>query len=278
MNIVKKFTQGMDSNTFKGVGYLLWLNIKKQIALWVFVGIIVILALLATTGTIQNYNRETWSTAIQAQFSVRVIIVSGTLIPLLFVTLFSIPSTLNSIHKTTLIKRIGSTRLTEESFILIITIWYTIISVAILSSLFFGIIIISRVQAPPELELLRNIFKAYIFALFLTILLVTMGVMLGNMPVSQILVTVLTTVLFIASLLFGGFILPLTNGIGILIPSTTRILVILNPIGFSSYSMASILTDGYTWVSAISSIVYMISLSLLFFCVSATIMNFNKIK
>lgn len=278
MSAIKKFSQGVDNNTFKGVGYLLWLNIKKQIALWVFVGLIVLAALIGIVSSIMAYKSSTWMTVSILRFDVRALLIAGTLLPLSFITLFSIPSTLNAMHKTTLIKRIGATRLTEESFIMLVSIWYTIISLAVVTILFFGMITISRMFGTSDMQLLDNMFKAYIISIFVVLLMVNMGVLLGTMPISQILVISISIVLFILSVLFGGFLMPVTNGFAVWIPTFTRWAVIINPFGFSSYTMASILTDGYGIGTTLISIIYMLSLTLLCFCGSSLAMNFNKIK
>lgn len=277
MNTVTQFTKGIDSSTFKGVGYLLWLNVKKQIGLWVFIIFIILLCLYFEMYSINEY-KNGWYTIGETKFFTRMAILSGTLIPLLFIALFSIPGTLNSIHKTTLIKRIGSTRLTEHSFILLITIWYTLISLAFLTSIFFGVVIIGKILSPPELSMLENTLKTYLFSIFLVILMVTMGVLLGTLPISQILVTTISVLLFIVSVAVGGFLISVTNFLGIAYPTIVRLIALANPLGFSSYSMASILTGGFSLSSAIASIIYMVSLSLLFFCASAVTMNFNKVK
>lgn len=278
MNSIKKFTEGIDTATFTGMGYLLWLNIKKQVFLWVFIGFIVLMSLSTITTWIRYYENSSYYQLGTIKLTVRAALIFGTLMPLAYICLFSIPGNLNALHKTTLIKRIGATRLTEQSFITIVTIWYFIISLVVVSIIFFGLAISVSLVDATGLGLLNNLFKAYIFTLFVTLLMVSVGVLFGTLNISQVLITIISVFLFVFSLLFGGFLLPITNTFGHQIPVFTKWALIINPFGFSSFSMASVLTGQYTIGTSLVAITYMLTITLLCFFISILKMNFNKVR
>ncbi len=278
MNVFKSFTKGFDKSTFKGVGYLIWTSMKKQIALWVFVGLFIAAAFIGEFFVFLNANHNSYYEPAEVRFAVRSIIIAGTLLPLLLIGLFSIPNTIKSLQKTTLIKRIGSTRLTEESFVLILFIWYLLLSFIVVTSTIGILSFMALVMQRPTTNSLHGIFPAYLFLMLVLLMFVSVGLLFGSSSISHGLVIGLTVLLFVVSILFGGFLAPMTNAFGYALPNFTSIMIIINPIGFASYSMQSILTQSFGATATIVSILYLVSLSLVSFIGSANMMSFTKIN
>ncbi len=278
MKAFKRFTTGFNSKTFKGIGYLISKSLMKQIVLWVFIG----LFLLLTFVLMSEYSSMILSPA-EGGFDGNIfssyahIIIFGTIMPLFLITSFSIPGTLNNIHRSTMIKRIGATELTEQSYIFIIWIWYLIIDMILILILFSGSFMLTYVIF-GNISLSIVWLYAILFSMILVITFVSIGVFLGTIPMPPAATSALCTFLFILSLLFGGVIMVVTKAITYSSPTLISLIIILNPIGISTYVMNYIFIGDAEVVMMLLICAYLLMISALAFFGASLIMKFNKIK
>lgn len=277
MQFFKTMTTGIDKSTFKGIGYLLYTSIKKQLALWIFIALISIAMFYGIFSVIGGMKKG-WNSAYETSLLVKTIAMLLTLMPIFLISVFSIPSTLNSLQRSTLIKRIGSTRLNEQGFIVIVWVWYFIISMTVMTAIFILMVMFVALIDTSNAGLISNWLWTYIFSIFVVMMFVSAGVLLGVLPVSQGFVIAISVVLFIFSILFGGILSPLTDTIGIFIPGFTTVAILVNPFAFTPYIMHSIFFGNGNGMLTMISIIYTLTLALTFFFLAAKFMTFNKIR
>ncbi len=268
MKAFKEFKNGLTKQSAFGLISLLNKYTKKQKGLWITLGIFWAVALIASLSVLSN----DWSSPLEILFMSKMIIIIGATIPILIITTFSVPSTLNSIHKSTMIKRIGATRLTEQSFVMVTWTYYFMLAIIVYVSCYMGFSIILGVFD------VGNLITSLLYSIVLISMLTSMGVLLGTLPIGTAASTTISIVLFIVSLLFGGLLPYVTSAFAILMPNVTIILIMVNPIGLStyvSYAIASGLAGTYF---ALLGTLYVLLLSSMMFFGSSMLMSFNKVR
>ncbi len=282
LNIFK----GINLKTLSAISSLINSYSKKKKLLFSFMIIFLIIMFAGTMYELDLYE-------MQARI-IKMCFIGLVFIPVIFLCLFSIPSTISQMHSTTLIKRIGSTRLNERGYIL--TIWIIFFIRAIiyfLISLVFWTIVISstpKFWTGVEFEelhltsriifsiLIENSFTFITFSIIYIMFLTSFGILLGMIPIGQISKGILSLFLFASILIFGNIFTPMGFFLNEKLPIVSILFTILDPLTLLSVIMESLYSGSLSIVYSIAYYIVAISLTMSTFLLASTFISFNKVK
>ncbi len=273
MEVFKSFKKGISSQSVSAVNSLLWNYIKKQAGLWTVLSLIWLMLVLTIIG--YGVDSEYYSSE-ELKFMANFIVIIGSALTLLVVTTFCISTTLNSIHKSTMIKRIGATRLTEQSFVLITWTYFFVFSCILFLSTYAILSILTWIAFKSFY--ITGIAKTLIFSIFMLAMFVSIGVFLGVLPIGTAASIVISIAVMLLAIFFGGFFPFIVNAISYKIPVIATSILILNPIGFTSYILYSVSSGTANLVLYTAGLIYTVSVGLTLFFGSSLVMSFNKVR
>ncbi len=218
--------------------------------------------------------------------------------PVFFLTMFSIPSTISQMHSTTLIKRIGSTRLNEKGYMLSVWIIFFIRALIYfaISLLFWTAIYsliakyqimmlqvtddkISTITSKMILSLfLENSFSFITFSIIYIMFLVSLGILLGMIPIGQISKGILSLILFISIIIFGNILTPLSLILNEVIPVLSIFITILNPITLLSTISEGLYNGSFSVLYSVLYYILALTLAASTFLLAASFISFKSIK
>ncbi len=269
MKAFTEYKKGLSKQSASGLVSLLNDYTRKQIGLWITLSIFWLMALFFAISL--RISMHLYS-AIEIKLIFNSIILIGAIVPAIIIATFSIPATLNTIHKSTMIKRIGATRLTEKSFILITWLFYFVLTIITYSVSF---LVFSLIMGQLNIS---EMIISYIYAIIVISMLVSMGTLLGALPIGTVASISISMILFIFSLVFGGIIPWLTQILVKIIPGVTVFFIFINPIGLATYVLFGITSGtGGTLLITLGTLCILMFSSMMFFGASM-IMSFNKIR
>ncbi len=255
--------KGFNFKSISGISYLLWTTVKKQWPFFLFI-------IIGSISNITTALTTSWDSTINTLFSF------STIVGVLFLTLFSIPMTLSNIHSTTMIKRIGSTRLNERSYILVVFLAYLLIALIYfyINVLIWWIVMLSAGKA----SLINTSVIYLVYSLFTIILMISVAIFLGTLPIGKVVQVIISFILAIYFMIFSGLIAPLSITLSVVAPILNIVMVLLNPITTSYYILTTIAQFSSTTLITVIGILYTVLTSLIFIALSMKFMSFNKVR
>lgn len=274
----KNFIKGFNRASFSSILFLLLTYLRKQkvligLSFLVLLGSIITFTIFgvidgdAVNGT-WEYNQAILIATLT--FSI------GSFAPICLIAFFSIPGILASVQNSTMIKRIGSTRVTEKSYVLIVwVVYYLALSLIYLSAS----IIFMILQAILFKDLnIGNSIATIFYMLLVIALLTSISTLIGTSPINRAWKIALQLILFAYIFVYGGIINDLTNILISLSPVSSFIFIALNPLTLSLYIGNLIVFENTTiWLSLVGAI-YALLFAIALLLVSISFMSFNKIR
>ncbi len=282
--------KGVNLKTLSAISFLInSYSVRKSILLLVMI----IITLPFFLASIQWVWRSDVSSHIIKMFFMGIVFM-----PVFFLTMFSIPSTISQMHSTTLIKRIGSTRLNEKGYMLSVWIvffiraliyfaisllfWTAIYSLIVKYQIMMAQVTddrISTITSKMILSLfLENSFSFITFSIIYIMFLVSLGILLGMIPIGQISKGILSLILFISIIIFGNILTPLSLTLNELIPVLSIFITILNPITLLSTILEGLYNGSFSMMYSVLYYILALTLVISTFLLAASFMSFKSIK
>lgn len=147
--------------------------------------------------------------------------------PVVIMCLFVVSDSLSKISSTTLIKRIGSTRLNEKGYITIVSIIFSVFAFAIFFITYIFWIIVFEIAGAPSSSIFDGNIVTVIYILLFILLMVSTGVFIGTMNMGQVAKGIMSFFLFTIFFLFSGLFAIKSNiWTSIYMPSFVRYLYV----------------------------------------------------
>ncbi len=182
--------------------------------------------------------------------------ISLIMIPVVILCLFIISNSLSKISSTTLIKRIGSTRLNEKGYISIVSVIYTMFAFSIFFITYIFWVIIFKMLGASNSAIFSGNIVTIIYILLFILLMVSTGVLIGTSGIGQSSKTTISFFLFITFFIFSDLFLVKNNiWTSVYMPTFIRYLYIFivfsNPWIIPTLFIKGFFYDGLTFIGPI---------------------------
>lgn len=227
--IIKKqnIFKGVNKESSNSILYLLKTFTFKQAKFYVLSIIFTLMFFMPFIVIVATMNDRT-SSVIEKSYIYSYFFISLIMVPVIVLSLFSISDSLSKISSTTLIKRIGSTRLNEKGYVLIVlSIYYSFAFITFFSTYIFWMVIFLILGAPAKSIFSGNI-VTIIYVLLFIMLMVSTGVFIGVQGIGQTTKGIISVSLFVMLFIFSSLFI-VKNDIWTLtfMPSFIRYLYII---------------------------------------------------
>ncbi len=277
MNIFGNFFKGFDGNSFKAIGSLMTNNLKKQVFVWVIVAMTLVGTVIGA-GFLWFMNLVTGGEIPESLIfdSLNSVLLTATMLPLSMITIFSIPSIMNSIHKSTMIKRIGATKISEQAFVLMTWVIFFAFAVLFTTIVYFGLLTMFFIFFGGGV--VDSWLVIYLYTLLTIVLYVSLGVLLGTLSIGSVSSTLLSVFVLGMTLLVGGSMEMVTNMFVAIFPRIAILIILLNPLALASYGISSLFAGTVSMTFILVTVIYTMMVSAVFFLWASKKMSFNKIR
>lgn len=266
------FIKGFNFRSITGIFYLLLTYMKKQ---WLFFTIILI-STFSYVFAVPSIINSGYMDFEEKSNSINLFISLGTIMGIIFITLFTAPIALTNINSSTMIKRIGATRLNERGYVLIVYLFYSIIALLYfwISLLIWEIVLLIVGGA----QYVNISFMYFFYSIFVILMFTSIAIFIGTLPFGKVLQIILSMILFAYFMIFSGVITYLPSLFSIGFPIVNAILTLINPMTASYYVLTLISQSMDSGAILAFGFIYNICLTLTFIALSMTLMSFNKVK
>lgn len=274
----KSFIKGLNRASFSSILFLLLTYLRKQKVLLVLSFLIllgciitfIIFGVIDGDAAVGTWDYNTGLFVSSLTFSI------GSFAPICLIAFFSIPGILSSVQNSTMIKRIGSTRVTEKSYVLIVWIVYflTLSFIYLFTSIIFMILQAILFKGSNIGGSIATIF----YMLLVIALLTSISTLVGTSPINRAWKISLQLFLFVYVFVYGGIISNLTNILITFSPVSSFVFIVLNPLALSLYIGNLIIFENTTiWLTLVGA-TYALLFAIALLLVSISFMSFNKIR
>ena len=274
-NFLSKFSV-TSKNQFLSLYWLFFNLIKSQKAFFAMTLVIYLLFSIFAIFSISNENGFAYD-SLSTQG--KIVFFMSSFFPLI-ILLMSLPMVQGQVSSSLLLKRIGAMGFGEFKYSIAILFIFSIFSYGIFlfNTLLWSLIILI---IGNNVFLGIHWFAAIVISLFVIILFASLGLLIGNSKMNQIAKGILSLFLILVIPMYSGmYFEPYQWWSNKDILIVYYVLLIINPFTYSLYFMMSAYKWGvhFSVLQYISSIVYIISLTLLLTYIASIRTNFNEIR